>query len=64
LVKSNTPLTPPITKNKMTNEKKYCEDCVLECYKAGLDVRKESIVKNKDECSFKDKHINFKEVKK
>ena len=41
--------------------KKYCEDCVLKCYKAGLDVKEEFITKNPEECSFKHEHIDYSE---
>ena len=37
--------------------KLYCEECVLECYKAGLDVKEEAITKDKDKCSFKHQHF-------
>ena len=35
---------------------KYCENCVMECYKAGLDVKSEFTTDNPEDCSFKDRH--------
>tara|TARA_Y100000310_G_C20620482_1_gene783008 strand:- start:1426 stop:1557 length:132 start_codon:yes stop_codon:yes gene_type:complete len=31
----------------------------MECYKAGLDVKDESITKDRSKCSFKQKHLIF-----
>ena len=42
--------------------KKYCRDCVMKCYKAGMDVKEGLITDNPDECSFKQEHIDYSKL--
>lgn len=44
-------------------EKKYCRDCVMSCYKDGLQVKEENCTENPEECSFKHEHIDYSNLK-